>query len=101
MWASEDAALAASRAWLEDARHIMLSRVAAADVDATKNKAEWRDGEAAAPLGGRASPRRARWAGRGGVDAQLDRHAASASDVQLLQEYYAHGGGGGRARVAC
>ena len=43
MWASEDAALEASRAWLEDARHIMLSRVAAADVDATKNKAEWRD----------------------------------------------------------
>ena len=83
-----DAALEASRAWLEDARHIMLSRVAAADVDATKNKAEWRD-EAVR-----------RWGeGVPAAGAVADWEAWTRSrigtppppcDLQLLQEYYAH-----------
>ena len=88
MWASEDAALAASRAWLEDARHIMLSRVAAADVDATKNKAEWRD-EAVrrwgdgVPAAGAVADWEAWTRSRIGAP-------PPPSDLQLLQEYYAH-----------
>ena len=88
VWDSEDAALAASRAWLEDARHIMLSRVAAADVDATKNKAEWRD-EAVRRWGDGvpAADKVADW------EAWTRSRIGSPpppSDLQLLQEYYAH-----------
>lgn len=88
VWDSEDAALAASRAWLEDARHIMLSRVAAADVDATKNKAEWRD-EAVRRWGNGvpAADKVADW------EAWTRSRIGSPpppSDLQLLQEYYAH-----------
>ena len=88
MWASEDAALEASRAWLEDARHIMLSRVASADVDATKNKAEWRD-EAVrrwgdgVPAAGAVADWEAWTRSRIGTP-------PPPSDLQLLQEYYAH-----------
>ena len=91
VWASEDAALAASRAWLEDARHIMLSRVAAAaDADAThtKNKAEWRD-EAVrrwgdgVPAAGAVADWEAWTRSRIGTP-------PPPSDLQLLQEYYAH-----------
>tara|TARA_B110000459_G_scaffold57094_1_gene64092 strand:+ start:598 stop:1620 length:1023 start_codon:yes stop_codon:yes gene_type:complete len=88
VWSSEDAALAASRAWLEDARHIMLSRVAATNVDSTRNKSEWRD--EAVRRWGDGVPKAnevadwEKWT-RSRIGAP-----PPPSDLQLLQEYYAH-----------
>jgi methyl-CpG-binding domain protein 4 len=94
VWSSEAYALAASRAWLEDARCIMLSRSASSSSHVAttnhknENKSEWRD-EAVS-----------RW-GRGVPDvhavADWEKWTLSRigdppppSDMQLLQEYYAH-----------
>ena len=92
VWASEDAALEASRQWLEDARELMLARVAASDVAGAKkmnnDDAKWReeaarrwgDGVPAAEL---VSDWRAWTTSRIGTP-------PPPSDLQLLQEYYAH-----------
>ena len=93
VWASEDAALEASRAWLEDARALMLARGASVASVASSSS------EAAARLSWRREAV-SRW-GRGvpAADDVADWEAwvrsrigtpPPPSDLQLLQEYYAH-----------